>query len=185
VQLVEMPEAPNPLLVYGSYLIVVTGVCVAMFLRKHRSQAWTGTREDFEAEFLKRVSTDTFWGRNQEICVALSKMLGACYDKKVVIIASGGNRFQMIQFGDNFVRFNGQPMIEIQRWGHTASLEKALDFLRKTKKEEGQVEIIQCSSEDVFRALFEHVAATCRSKGDVDPITGTLIYTGRLAPQKI
>ena len=182
-----MPEAPNPLLVYGSYLIFVVVVCV-VFLRKLRAQAWKGSVEEFEKEFLMRVSTDTFWGRNQEICEALSKMMAACKDKKVVIIAWGGggkHSLQMIQFGDDFVRLNGQPMIPILKWGHAASMEKALDFLRKTKKQEGQVEIIQCSSEDIFRALFEHVAATCRSSGNVDPITGILIYTGRLSPQKI
>lgn len=170
-----------------TYLIPFLGICVFIFLRKHRAQKWTGTRDEFAKEFLKLLATDTFWGGNQEIKLVLTKLLSACQKGQSVVI-SCENKFQMLQFvGDAdkmFVRFKGQPMLTLERWGTSSSKDKALTFLRKSKKEE-QVDMISCSTEDIFRAIFEHLAATCRSAGDVDAMSGARIYLGYVSPKKV
>jgi len=186
-------------------MILMVVVCAFMFLRNHRSQSWNGSVTDFEKEFLKMASSDPFWGRNKEIYVILSKMLSTCQQQRPMILTWQKKQFQMISFQQMYVRFKGQPMMTVERWGHTMSLEKAKEFLQRqieeTKKlsssnsnkkknddandDENAVEIISCSSEDVFRAMFEHIAATCRFRGEIDPISGLRVYVGHLSPQKV
>ena len=121
-------------------------------------------------------------------------------------------KFQMIQFDSLSpsthggsksqrypVRFKGLPMIPVQKWGHATNRDIAMAFLGCrgkdtiigdcSKKDENsscnKVQLIVCSSEDIFRAFFEHLAATCRSRGDIDTTTGCKIYRGYLSPKKV
>lgn len=174
---------------YACYVIPLAALTIFLVYRNHWPQPWKSSFPDFDETFLKLVATDRFWGGNSEIQLLLSKML-SCFRKKSecsgVIVSLGNSKFQMIQFDPDAspVMFKGQPMIPVQKWGHCSNREVALAFLRCKPKDE-KVENLSCSSEDVFRAFFEHLAATCRSSGEVDSPTGCRIYRGHVSPKKV
>ena len=185
---------------YAIYLTPLVGLTIFLYHRNHRPQPWTSaTLGNFDETFLQYVATDGFWGGNPEIRILLSKMLAAFRNPSCrgVFICfqdpapSSVRKFQMIQFdivtegsqGRGPVRFQGLPMIPIPKWGHATNQNVAMAFLGCRNKE--QVEIITCSSEDIFRAVFEHLAATRRSRGEVDSTTGCKIYRGHLSPKKV
>ncbi len=179
------------LLIYTLYLVPFVLLTIFLLYRNHWPQPWTLSMPNFDETFLRYVATDGFWGGNQEIRLLLSKLL-SCYRNpgcEGVLVFLEPTKFQMIQFPNNLlkssspVRFKGLPMIPISKWGHATKKSVALDFLGCTNSE--KVEIIPCSAEDVFRALFEHMAATCRSSGEVDQRTGCKIYRGHLSPKKV
>jgi hypothetical protein len=179
----------NTTLYYALYLVPFLLVTIFLVFRNHWPQPWKSSYPDFDETFRRLLATDNFWGRNPEIQLLLSKML-SCFRKKSdshgVVVSFEKSKFQMIQFDAEAspVLFKGVPMIPVKKWGHCTKRETALIFLESNKKDE-KIENISCSTEDIFRAVFEHLAATCRSSGEIDSKTGCQVYRGHLSPQKV
>jgi hypothetical protein len=184
------PAGPIHVLYYASYFVPFLALTMFLVYRNHWPQPWKKSYPDFDETFLKYAVTDKFWGGNSEIQIVLSKML-SCYRKKKadcngVIVSFEASKFQMFQFNPDVppVLFKGVPMIPLVKWGYCPKKESAFTFLGTNSKDK-KIETISVTTEDVFRALFEHLAATCRSTGEEDSKTGVRIYRGHLSPQKV
>jgi hypothetical protein len=177
-----------PAFYYALYLIPLVSVTIFLIFRNHWPQPWKSSFADFDETFLKHVATDKFWG-DSEFRLLLSRML-SCFRKKSeihgVIVSFEKSRFQMIQFDSDAspVMFKGLPMLPVKKWGHCTKRDNALTFLGSNSKDK-KVENIACPTEDIFRAFFEHLAATCQSSGEVDSKTGCRVYRGHLSPKKV
>lgn len=171
---------------YAVYLIPFCVLTVWMLYRNHWPQPWKSNYPPFDETFLKYVEDDNFWGGNPEIKSLLNKMLKCYRDPEChgVILSYGKSRFQMLQFSkDPPVLFKGTPMIPLMKWGNSTKQTAAMEFLSAQKDK--RIEYMTCTTEDVFRAFFEHVAATALSKGETDVGTGIRIYRGHLSPKKV
>lgn len=176
-----------PFIVYG---VVIGALTYFLYQRNHNPRPWKAGRNPFDQIFLKHVMMDRFWGGNEEFREILSKILAAYNqdDCTAVLVTFGKNRFQMLEFDAESgpILHKDLPMIPISRWGHAADEKSALAFLKKTDgKDDASVEKIVCSSEDTFRAFFEHVAPTCRATKEVDEASRCPIYRGYLSPKKV
>ena len=172
------------------YLVPLLALIFFLIRRNSWPQPWKDSNSDFDETFLKQVVTDNFWGGDAEIRIILSKML-SCFRKKRsechgVLVSHAASRFQMLQFDPDAspVLFKGVPMIPLAKWGICTKRESALNFLGSNSSDE-KIESISVSTGDIFRALFEHLAATCSSSGEKDLKTGVRIYSGYLSPKKV
>eukprot|EP00934_Nitzschia_sp_Nitz4_P006654 Nitzschia sp. Nitz4//scaffold74_size92883//31247//31804//NITZ4_004820-RA/size92883-processed-gene-0.31-mRNA-1//-1//CDS//3329557586//6644//frame0 len=177
---------------YLAYIVLILTLTYFLFQKHHNPRPWKRGKSEFDKEFSKLVQTDRFWGGSIEFQTILSKLLTAFNEDECqgVIISCDNSKFQMLEFDKQKgpILHKGLPMIPVLRWGNCTNRKTAMTFLSPSSSEKDtkvKIETIVCETEDMFRAVFEHLATTCRQDKVPDPNTKRKVYRGFLSPQKV